>query len=499
MKKTLFALTAASVALFTSCQSDEQETMMNASDEVTVSFGMDFGIDDTVLTRAENNVEYLIAISPAAPVDGKITSGYVGRFTSLSAANATLKANTSYNFYISAYESLGDACDLSSVCATEGKFVEVSEAVSYAPDFADQRVDRYYGTTTETLEGNTTISVEGKRYVYGIKVNIEKPSTGHVTLTSESPALSYNVASNAADAVVEQNIFCLAGTDPEGSKTTLVTVTLFDKSDKKVSSVSKEITIARNHSKTLTVKAIDPLASFDFTIEESELTEEEEDMTPVANMHMGHEYVDLGLPSGLLWATCNVGADSPEDYGDYFAWGETEGYNSGKTYFNWSTYKWMQEGYSASDHITKYTYADGVTSGIWYDSNGNFIGDFKAVLEPADDAAHVNWGGSWRMPNYRELDELMKKCTWEFTTQNGVNGRKVTGPNGNSIFLPAAGGRDYSSLSYAGSRGYYWSSSLYTSYSIYAYDLYFNSDGVEWDSDTRFRGRPVRPVRFFSE
>lgn len=474
MKKTLFALTAASVALFTSCQSDEQEAMMNASDEVTVSFGMDFGIDDTVLTRAENNVEYLIAISPAAPVEGKITSGYVGRFSTLSAANATLKANTSYNFYISAYESLGDACDLSSVCATEGKFVEVSEAVSYAPDFADQRVDRYYGSTTETLEGNTTISVEGKRYVYGIKVNIEKPSTGHVTLTSESPALSYNVASNAADAVVEQNIFCLAGTDPEGSKTTLVTVTLFDKSDKKVSSVSKEITISRNHSKTLTVKAIDPLASFDFTVEESELTEEEEDMTPVANMHMGHEYVDLGLPSGLLWATCNVGADSPEEYGDYFAWGETEP----KSYYDWSTYFDTNDGGST---FQKY-YKGG-----------------KTVLEPADDAAHVNWGGSWRMPTKEEQDELRSECIWEWTTQNGVNGRKVTGPNGNSIFLPAAGSRYWSSLGSAGSGGEYWSSSLDAGSSYLAYGLGFDSDYVDWHYYDRGVGRSVRPVRFFSE
>lgn len=496
MKKTLFALTVASVALFTSCQSDEQETMMNASDEVTVSFGMDFGIDDTVLTRAENNVEYLIAISPAAPVDGKITSGYVGRFSTLSAANATLKANTSYNFYISAYESLGDACDLSSVCATEGKFVEVSEAVSYAPDFADQRVDRYFGTTTETLEGNTTISVEGKRYVYGIKVNIEKPSTGHVTLTSESPALSYNVASNAADAVVEQNIFCLAGTDPEGSKTTLVTVTLFDKSDKKVTSVSKEITIARNHSKTLTVKAIDPLASFDFSVEEGEMTVEEEDMTPVVNMHNGHEYVDLGLKdeqgNTIYWATCNVGADSPEDYGLYFAWGDTEGHSSngidGRQPDGYS-YDWNTAPFNNGSSNYDESYFNSVKDKVC--PNG--------ILALEYDAAHVQWGGSWRMPTKEELDELTTKCTWERTTQNGLNGYKFTGPNGNSIFLPAAGYRNGSSLFDAGSYGYYWSSSLDTSGSDYAFGLCFNSVGVDWISYNRCRGRSVRPVRFFSE
>lgn len=214
-----------------------------------------------------------------------------------------------------------------------------------------------------------------------------------------------------------------------------------------------------------------------------------------SNTYMGHEYVDLGLPSGLQWATCNVGADSPEEYGDYFAWGETEGYNSGKTNFSWSTYKWMQKGYSDWQHITKYTYADGQKSGIWYDSNGNFIGDNKTVLDPSDDAAHVNWGGSWRMPTYEELDELKTKCTWEWTTQNGVHGNKVTGPNGNSIFLPAAGYPTSSGLIYAGSYGDYWSSSLSTSYSDDAYFLFFGWEGVVWFYDDRDDGLSVRPVR----
>lgn len=492
MKKTLFALTAASVALFTSCQSDEQEAMMNASDEVTVSFGMDFGIDDTVLTRAENNVEYLIAISPAAPVEGKITSGYVGRFSTLSAANATLKANTSYNFYISAYESLGDACDLSSVCATEGKFVEVSEAVSYAPDFADQRVDRYYGSTTETLEGNTTISVEGKRYVYGIKVNIEKPSTGHVTLTSESPALSYNVASNAADAVVEQNIFCLAGIDPEGSKTTLVTVTLFDNSDKKVSSVSKEITIARNHSKTLTVKAIDPLASFDFTVEEGDMTVEEEDMTPIVNMHMGHEYVDLGVVvdgKPIYWATCNVGAESPEDYGLYFAWGETEGHSGDKTVWEQPDgyyYDWLNDPFNNGSDVFDEDYFSEVKDVVC--PNG--------VLAAEYDAAHVKWGGDWRMPTQTEVEALIGQCTW--TWDSAKEGFTAKGMNGSLIFLPASGLRYSQGLLYAGSEGSYLSSSLYR-WPDNAYMLYFSSSEVACSGRRRCNGFSVRPVCVLSE
>ena len=180
------------------------------------------------------------------------------------------------------------------------------------------------------------------------------------------------------------------------------------------------------------------------------------------------EYVDLGLPSGLKWATCNVGANSPEEYGDYFAWGETEP----KTTYNRDTYKYYDGSY-----YTKYT--------------GN---DSKTVLDPEDDAATANWGGSWRMPTTGEQRELINNCTWDWTTQNGVNGYKVTGPNGNSIFLPAAGNMDVGTLSCAGLYGYYWSSSLITDYPGYAYSVYFSSVGVDWDYDYRRYGQSVRPV-----
>ncbi len=195
----------------------------------------------------------------------------------------------------------------------------------------------------------------------------------------------------------------------------------------------------------------------------------------------GHEYVDLGLPSGLLWATCNVGATAPEEYGDYFAWGEVEP----KSYYDWSSegnYKWGT--YDGSDSqnygMTKYNKTDG-----------------KTVLDPEDDAAHVNWGGDWRMPTLTEMQELLDSdnCTWEWTTQNGVYGRKVTSvSNGNSIFLPAAGFRVNSSLSYAGALGYYWSSSLRTSYPSDAYYLYFYSGYYDRDDDNRYYGQSVRAV-----
>ena len=145
------------------------------------------------------------------------------------------------------------------------------------------------------------------------------------------------------------------------------------------------------------------------------------------------EYVDLGL--SVKWATFNVGATSPEDYGDYFAWGDTEP----KENYNWATYKWCE---GTDKTMTKYC------SDSNYGNNG--FTDNKMELDLSDDAAHANWGGNWRMPTDAELTELREQCTWTWTTQDGVNGYKVTsktsGYTDKSIFLPAAGYRFENSL-----------------------------------------------------
>ena len=189
-----------------------------------------------------------------------------------------------------------------------------------------------------------------------------------------------------------------------------------------------------------------------------------------------YEAIDLGLPSGVKWATCNVGATKPEEYGGYYAWGEIEE----KDDYSWNTYRWCNGTY---DSMTKYC-----TSA----SNGTV--DNKTVLEPEDDVAHVKWGGSWRMPTKAEQDELRNNCTWTWKTLNGVNGYEVTGPNGNSIFLPAAGYRNGTEVSYRGNYGNYWSGSLYSNYSSYAYYLGFNDSNYGWYSSNRFYGLSVRPV-----
>lgn len=180
--------------------------------------------------------------------------------------------------------------------------------------------------------------------------------------------------------------------------------------------------------------------------------------------------VDLGL--SVKWASCNVGAVEPDEYGKYYAWGETEE----KSDYSWKTYKWCNgDSYS----ITKYNSTDD-----------------KETLDLEDDVAHVMWGGKWRMPTKNEWEELRKKCSWKQTIQNGHDGYKVIGPNGNSIFLPATGYRRYTYTSSPIFDGYYWSATLYPhdKENEYAYEFYFYNKSLFITNRIRCEGIPVRPV-----
>lgn len=196
--------------------------------------------------------------------------------------------------------------------------------------------------------------------------------------------------------------------------------------------------------------------------------------------HDPRDYVDLGLPSGTLWATCNVGASTPEEYGDYFAWGET----APKNYYAWTTYRWCEGNYNK---LTKYC------TNNHYSAYG--YGDGRAELEPADDAAYVNWGPSWRMPTIAQQNELREECNCIWTMSNGVNGLLVTGPNGNTIFLPATGCIEGSSLKDEGSTTKYWSRTLWSLYPSGAQGLQFEPTNVYYYSYDRCDGLPVRAVR----
>lgn len=196
-----------------------------------------------------------------------------------------------------------------------------------------------------------------------------------------------------------------------------------------------------------------------------------------------HEYVDLGLPSGTLWATCNIGADKPEDYGDYFAWGET----APKSIYNGDTYKYCNGG-DGWGTLTKYCHYSG------YGYNG--FSDTLVVLQPSDDAAITNWGNDWCMPTKEQWQELYQNTTNIWTIQNGANGRLFTASNGNSLFLPAAGHRWDNEFYDIGSEGDYWSSSYSFGNPSEAWDFYFNSDSCDmYSSLYRSGGSSVRAVR----
>lgn len=173
----------------------------------------------------------------------------------------------------------------------------------------------------------------------------------------------------------------------------------------------------------------------------------------------GHQYVDLGLSSGLKWATCNIGADNPEDYGNYYAWGETE----------------TKAEYTEDNSVTFGQQLNDISGNAQYD------------------AAAANWGGSWRMPTRDEIRELIYNCSWTPETQNGVDGFKVTGSNGNYIFIPASGYRDGSS-SYIYGECYYWSSTPHQYSSDYSYILYSDYEYQSEDMNYRYRGLTIRPV-----
>ena len=195
-----------------------------------------------------------------------------------------------------------------------------------------------------------------------------------------------------------------------------------------------------------------------------------------------HESVDLGLPSGTLWATCNVGANSPEEYGDHFAWGETKP----KDDYSWATYEYCK---GTENTLTKYCYE--------YELGYNGFTDDLTDLLPEDDAATANWGSRWQMPSMDQLRELYEDTSWTWTQQNGVNGILFTGSNGNTLFLPAAGLRSDSNYYAAGSSCFYWSGSLIMSaqFSHGAFCLDFESGSCYPSGVSRNYGQSVRPVR----
>ena len=226
-------------------------------------------------------------------------------------------------------------------------------------------------------------------------------------------------------------------------------------------------------------------ATTDFGRPHVSLTEDDSKVHYFEDPYNGHKYVEIG---GLKWATMNIGASQPSDYGLYFAWGETQGYTAeqvgydeGQRYFGWADYKYGNGTSEPGDTgMTKYNATDGLKT-----------------LEAVDDAAVANWGGSWRMPTTAEFRALGAAVNTAWTQVNNVSGILCTDKTDSSkaLFFPAAGFCGDGSVIYVGDGGYYWSSSLHTNYWQNTYDLYFDSGGARWGyDDLRCFGFAVRPV-----
>ncbi len=208
-----------------------------------------------------------------------------------------------------------------------------------------------------------------------------------------------------------------------------------------------------------------------------------EETTPI--VVDGHEVIDLGLPSGTLWATCNIGANAPEEYGDYFAWGETQAKD-----------RYAEDNYAFYDFDAKYLLTKYATDSI--DWLGGLI-DNLTLLESEDDAATMQWGNNYRMPTREECQELLDYCTWEWTTVHAIDGYRVIGKQA-EIFLPAGGMRQNTFFNHVGTSGTYWSATLCKAFNIDAYCLSFDAFNhpmrpeVTHEGKNRHLGCLVRPV-----
>ena len=317
------------------------------------------------------------------------------------------------------------------------------------------------GTVTAKAEGTATITAKAGDKSATCTVTVKKAYVAVTSVTLNKTSLSLTKGS---------------------SETLTATVSPSNATDKTVTWTSSNTSIATVSNGFVTAKA-EGTATITASVGGKSATCR---VTVTQSSSNGPEAVDLGLPSGIKWASYNVGATKPEEYGDYFAWGET----APKSDYSWATYKWCNGSYYT---LTRYC-----PSGKTNDWGGSGSPDNKISLadyDYEDDAARANWGGTWRMPTNAEFEELINNCNSEWTTLNGVKGRKFTSKkNGNSIFMPAAGYRNDTNLSNVGSGGYYWSSSLNTDYPDYAWRVGFNSDNVYRSYIYRYLGRSVRPV-----
>lgn len=317
------------------------------------------------------------------------------------------------------------------------------------------------GVVTAKAVGSTTITVKtndgGKTVTCSVNVQAKTVPVTGISLDSSSISLSV------------------------GSTHTLsATVVPSDATDKTITWSSSNTSVATVSSSGVVTAMLVGSATITATTNDGNKTA----TCSVTVTYPAPVAIDLGL--SVKWASSNIGAVKPEDTGYYYPWGETEpaAFSYGDSFFyTWDSYKW----YNSSDKtLTKYC------SIANYGHNG--YSDSRTILDQNDDAAYFNLGSTWRTPTNEEFAQLIKNCTWKWTSTNGVKGYLVTGPNGNSIFLPAAGFGTMMDFSNGGTQGYYWSSSLRTDYPFSAYSFSFGTSSYDSESRNRYCILPIRPV-----
>lgn len=338
---------------------------------------------------------------------------------------------------------------------SEGQIVVSDRVVLYT------KLTNYLGTKPETKEGSCYIySLNGVTTSSTASAVTVSPTS--ITMESGKGQADFAIYSNSSWTVTSNQSWCYTLTTSGEGNRYIITVYVEPNNS------------TTDRTATITVKSGTVTATL--TVTQKGTAKE------MTGTHEGHDWVDLGLPSGVLWATTNVGANKPGDYGNYYAWGET--YT--KSDYSYDTYKYST---SKGTVLTKYCTSS---------ANGNV--DNKTTLEASDDAASVNWGGSWRMPTYEELKELANTsyCTWTWELQDGHYGSRVTGPNGNSIFLPAAGWFAVISTINVGEQGYYWTSSLNPendkSYDLWMIKVGDKGGAMFHTAGIRYAGYSVRAV-----
>ena len=451
MKKTLFFATiVAAVAMFTSCESDDSLSPDSLSSQTTEHVVFTASLPTTTLGSGTATVPHIktttINTDANDPNRGKVSWEQSDQITISDGTHTALYGIDTYDGGSAVLKYLsGDQLDYSvgtNYTATYG--VAPSTEQTYSAE-----VTKLPMTATSTMTSTSNKLLLEFTVTCGVlKLNLTKAGESVKSIAVSDGTTTYTLTCTEAVSIASGADFCIAL--PAGTYTTFTIINSQD--DSCIISYATGVTIAAN--------TIQPL---DF---KSKLIFNE------------YEYVDLGL--SVKWATCNIGASSPEDYGDYYAWGETET----KSKYSWNNYKWCK---GSNTSITKYC------------TNGSYgTVDNKTTLELSDDVARVKWGGSWRMPTMAEQQELIDNCTWTWTANynsTGVKGYIVTSnTNSNSIFLPAAGYIYDASLNEAGSGGYYWSRSLFSG-DTRAYRLNITSSSKNCSNGGyRYGGRSVRAV-----